>query len=336
MGSLLGSMSQPALSKDASLQEGLQQEPMLRPTPYIPKDLLSSRYHAARKRLFFFDYDGTLAPIVQTPSMAVPSRGTLAALEGLAADPRNVVYVISGRDAAFLETHLGHLARVGFSAEHGAFMREPGVDRPWIDFTARLDMGWMDEVEKVFQHYTELTEGSNIELKKTSITWHYRASDPEWGLSQCKECHKYLEKNLADKPIEISLGKKNLEVTPLAVNKGEIVKRLLYHNPDADFIFCAGDDKTDEDMFRALLFNSTTTGTNANATMDAPLAVTLLESSSPSSSSFPPVQLAIHPESVFTTAVGESSKPTLARWHVHAPEEVVECMLGLVAVRSPL
>ena len=49
------------------------------------------------------------------------------------------------------------------------------------------------------------------------------------------------------------MGKKNLEVRPLAVNKGEIVKRILYFNPDAEFIFCAGDDKTDEDMFRALL-----------------------------------------------------------------------------------
>jgi len=39
------------------------------------------------------------------------------------------------------------------------------------------------------------------------------------------------------------VGKKNLEVRPLAVNKGEIVKRILYMNPDTEFIFCAGDDK---------------------------------------------------------------------------------------------
>jgi hypothetical protein len=41
----------------------------------------------------------------------------------------------------------------------------------------------------------------------------------------------------------VLVGKKNLEVRPLAVNKGEIVRRLMYENPDADFIFCAGDDK---------------------------------------------------------------------------------------------
>lgn len=41
----------------------------------------------------------------------------------------------------------------------------------------------------------------------------------------------------------VLVGKKNLEVRPIAVNKGEIVKRILYFNPDAEFVFCAGDDK---------------------------------------------------------------------------------------------
>jgi len=44
----------------------------------------------------------------------------------------------------------------------------------------------------------------------------------------------------------VLVGKKNLEVRPLAVNKGEIVRRLIYENPEADFIFCAGDDKVGE------------------------------------------------------------------------------------------
>lgn len=41
----------------------------------------------------------------------------------------------------------------------------------------------------------------------------------------------------------VLVGKMNLEVRPIAINKGEIVKRLLYENPDAEFVFCAGDDK---------------------------------------------------------------------------------------------
>lgn len=94
------------------------------------------------------------------------------------------------------------------------------------------------------------TTGSHIEVKKSSITWHYRSSDPEWGLFQCHQCQDLLENNLARKrPIEVLVGKKNLEVRPIAVNKGEIVKRIVYFHPDAEFIFCAGDDKVSQTTY---------------------------------------------------------------------------------------
>lgn len=218
-------------------QMGLQG--MARQTPYIPKDQLEGLYKSAKKRLFLFDYDvrwlffwckwtllthrtqGTLAPIVKIPSMATPSEATLEALERLSADPQNLVYIISGRDGEFLEQHLGHLHNVGFSAEHGGFVRERG-SKEWTNFTKSLDMSWMSEVEEIFRYYTEVcaclcfpgglevwtpwctaygpngpegmdallmlflscvqrTTGSHIEVKKSSITWHYRGADPEWG-----------------------------------------------------------------------------------------------------------------------------------------------------------
>ena len=128
------------------------------------------------------------------------------------------------------------------------------------------------------------------------------------------------------------MGKKNLEVRPLAVNKGEIVKRILYFNPDAEFVFCAGDDKTDEDMFRALLLFPQGPADHAptHVTLDPPLSVTLLASSKEDAEKYQPVDLAIERDAIFTTAVGHSSKRTLAVWHVTTPEEVVEHMLHLV------
>ena len=128
---------------------------LARQTPYIPIDQLLGLYTKAKNRLFLFDYDGTLAPIVKTPSMAVPSEATLEALEKLSMDPKNLVYIISGRDGAFLEQHLGHLKNVGFSAEHGGFVRERG-SKQWVNFTKNLDMDWMGEVEEIFKYYTEV------------------------------------------------------------------------------------------------------------------------------------------------------------------------------------
>lgn len=43
-----------------------------------------------------------------------------------------------------------------------------------------------------------------------------------------------------------------------------------------------------------------------------------------------PVELVIRPEAIFSTAIGASSKKTLASWHVTTPEEVIQSMLELV------
>lgn len=299
-----------------------------RQTPALPTHRMLERYSLATKRLFLLDYDGTLAPIVKTPSMAVPTEDTLTALTALAADPRNLVYIISGRDGAFLEQHLGHISGLGMSAEHGGFIRAPGI-KEWTNFTESLDMSWMAEVLEVFKYYTERTTGSHIEIKKSSITWHYRSSDPEWGQFQCRQCQDLLENNVAHKrPIEVLVGKKNLEVRPIAINKGEIVKRIIYLNPDAQFVFCAGDDKTDEDMFRSLQF----TEVPLPYTMDPPLSVSLVAEER--TREYARVELQLTPEDLFTTAVGHPSKRTLAKWHVTSPLEVVAELLKLVGIHK--
>lgn len=89
-------------------------------------------------------------------------------------------------------------------------------------------------------------------------------ADPEFGAFQAKECQNHLENAVLSKlPVEILVGKKNLEVRPTIVNKGEIVKRLLGQHPDVEFVMCAGDDKTDEDMFRALAGLNNSSSANA-------------------------------------------------------------------------
>ncbi|KAJ3764074.1 trehalose-6-phosphate phosphatase [Lentinula raphanica] len=336
----------------------------LTPSPSIASQ--PGRPRAKPTRLFFFDYDGTLAPIVKVPSAAVPSEQALNALNNLCKDERNLVYIISGRDADFLDQHLGSVGTadggrgLGFSAEHGGFVKEPrngteGSSSTWRNFTSKLDMSWMSEVYEVFRYYTERTTGSHIEVKKSSITWHYRGADPEWGQFQCRQCQDLLENNVAHKrPIEVLVGKKNLEVRPIAVNKGEIVKRLVYKHPEVEFIFCAGDDKTDEDMFRALRqfterpspeaheTDDSKSSDKAEFVMEAPLSVTLVDDnddeegqvSHSSNNKYPPIKIHLAPEAVFTVAVGHSSKRTLASWHVTSPAEVVGAVEGLLGLSN--
>nr|XP_019013514.1 trehalose-phosphatase [Kwoniella pini CBS 10737]OCF52295.1 trehalose-phosphatase [Kwoniella pini CBS 10737] len=300
-------------------------------TPALDVGKFSQAYKSSKKRLLLFDYDGTLTPIVKVPAHAVPTERTLNAISTLAQDPKNVVYLISGRDGDFLEEHWGHVANLGMSAEHGSFVKQPG-DEDFTNMTEALDMSWMSEVEEIFKYYTERTTGATIEVKKASITWHYRNADPDFGEFQCKQCLDLLESSLAPRrPIEILVGKKNLEVRPLAVNKGEIVKRLMYENPDADLIFCAGDDKTDEDMFRSLRTVFPPGGVQGSEPiiMKPPVAVT--STLDPEEvAELKDVELHIRPDEIFATTVGPPAKKTLAGWHVTCPEEVVDALESIL------
>lgn len=118
--------------------------------PALDLTTVKSAFKSANKRLMMFDYDGTLTPIVKTPSMAVPSALLLSTLERLAEDPNNLIYIISGRDAEFLMLHLGHIKNLGFSAEHGGFLKEPNTDK-WINLTEGIDMSWRADVEDIFR-----------------------------------------------------------------------------------------------------------------------------------------------------------------------------------------
>ena len=261
-------------------------------TPALDKTRLLACYRRAKRRLFMFDYDGTLTPIVKDPQAAIPTDRVIRTIKTLAKDKRNNVWIISGRDQAFLDEWMGHISELGLSAEHGSFVRLPQQD-DWQNLTESLDMSWQADVMDVFQHYTERTQGSFIERKRIALTWHYRRSDPEYGAFQAEECRKHLEATVVKKfDVEVMRGKANLEVRPRFVNKGEIAKRLVAEygagpEKQLDFVFCTGDDFTDEDMFRAL-----------KAT-DLPK------------------------EQVFSVTVGASSKQTLAGWHLLEPSDVI-------------
>ncbi|KAJ9118440.1 hypothetical protein QFC24_006271 [Naganishia onofrii] len=171
-------------------------------TPALDRAALAKAYKKANKRLLLFDYDGTLTPIVKVPSQAIPTERTRNAIAALAKDPKNVVWLISGRDGEFLDEHWGGIPNLGLSAEHGSFVKGPGATE-WTNMTEHMDMSWMSEVEEIFRYYTERTSGSTIEVKKASITWHWRQCDPTFGEFQSKQCLDLLESNLTPRrPIE--------------------------------------------------------------------------------------------------------------------------------------
>jgi trehalose-phosphatase len=134
-------------------------------------------------------------------------------------------------------------------------------------------------------------------------------------------------------PVEILVGKKNLEIRPMSVNKGEIVKRILAKNSDTNLVICAGDDKTDEDMFRAL---SAAHYQQKQLASPVPSLKVSSPTSPPSASSVTPQPAVIWQEqnsNLYSITVGPSEKKTHANWHVNTPQQIIQVLETLAALK---
>lgn len=74
---------------------------------------IKESFAKANKRLLLFDYDGTLVDICPHPDKAIAPSSLLDVLKTLSSNPKNEVYVISGRDKAFLESQFKNIDGVG-------------------------------------------------------------------------------------------------------------------------------------------------------------------------------------------------------------------------------
>ena len=237
----------------SSLPRVFQRSSTIAQTPVRPLQEagILSIYGTATTRLLLFDYDGTLTNIVNVASQAVIPNELLTWLSILASEPRNTVWVISGRDKIFLEVKLGNLKHIGLVAEHGAFMRRPNTSA-WENLAATADLSWQTDVKQAFEAFMTRFPGSFIEKKEVAVVLHYRQAEiQQLAALYAAECKAALEWQFENSPVEIVNGKCVVEARPADCDKGHIVRRIIdeinHSTGDSpEFVLCAGDDITDE------------------------------------------------------------------------------------------
>jgi trehalose 6-phosphate synthase/phosphatase len=209
---------------------------------------LVGRALAGGKRIaLFLDYDGTLREIERQPNAAKPTPELEELLHRLSQHPNLDVTILSGRSQENLEAFLGAYP-VRLIAEHGAAWRPP-VHKEWDRLDKNLNYAWKEELLPILRIYEQATPGSFIEEKHSSIVWHYRKADEEFGSWKANQLTEDLSALTANHPIKVRHGKKMVEVTAAENNKGAAVTRVLEQNNNYGAILCAGDDLTDESMF---------------------------------------------------------------------------------------
>ena len=202
----------------------------------------------------FLDYDGTITPIRQNPSLGLISKRAKNLLCRVSENPSCRVAVISGRSLKDVRRLVG-IDNVIYGGNHGLELAGPQVRfRPPV---TEKNKGTLKKIKRDLHNKLRCVKGVLIEDKVLSLSVHYRLVSPKnVGLVKAT-FSQATEHYLSRKEIQIRPGKKVLEVfPPVDWGKGKAVQWLLQNisfqnNARATPIYI-GDDVSDEDAFKLL------------------------------------------------------------------------------------
>lgn len=206
------------------------------PFPNLPPPPIALLNGAA----LFLDFDGTLAPIADTPDGVAVDDALFATLQTLRARLDGRLAIVSGRSVETL--HALGFGDFLIAGTHGLEFAHPGEA---IDAPPRLPA--IDAVETAFNHFADDKPGILVERKTISVGLHFRGA-PIWEA----EAGDLAAVLAARHGLTIQRGKMLFELRPGGADKGSAVQRLMQQSPMIGGIpVFIGDDVTDEEGFAA-------------------------------------------------------------------------------------
>ncbi len=190
------------------------------------------------RSLIAFDFDGTLAPIVEDPEKARAHPGAAAALRHLAKSVGTVA-IITGRPAA-LAVEYGRFADVGGLVVLGHYGRERWENG--VLATPEEPGGVAEARVKLSKILRTAPEGVVMEDKGHALAVHTRrAAEPEVALERLRSIVAALAERSG---LALEPGRMVLELRPPGVDKGASLRALAAER-DAAAVLYAGDDLGD-------------------------------------------------------------------------------------------
>jgi trehalose 6-phosphate phosphatase len=229
----------------------------------LPGALIGALRELARVRrlLVALDFDGTLAPEVDSPEQARALPEARTAVLRLLELPNTRVALVSGRSLRSLIEVADLPDDTLLVGSHGIEIRldEPGD-------TVSLNTAELEQVEVLHEVLGEVAEAIDqvwLEPKPAGFALHTRLATEH--NSRVAHLVALSEAQAEVENLTVREGKNVLEFSVRSTTKGEAVEHLRRYVA-ADAVLYAGDDVTDEDAFAALLPHDVGVKSGAGAT----------------------------------------------------------------------
>lgn len=200
-----------------------------------------------RRLLVALDFDGTLAPEVDSPDAARAIPEARDAVLRLLAMPNTRVALVSGRSLRSLIEVADLPDNTLLVGSHGIEIR---LDDPYDRVS--LDTAELEQVEVLHEVLGEVADSIDhvwLEAKPAGFALHTRlATEHDSRLAHLVALS---EAQAEVDSLTVRQGKNVLEFSVRSTTKGEALEHLRRYTA-ADAVFYAGDDVTDEDAFAAL------------------------------------------------------------------------------------
>lgn len=193
---------------------------------------------------FFFDFDGTLTEIAETPGAVIVEERAREALRILFEATSGALAIVTGREIDAIDRLLAPL-KLPVAGVHG-YERRNGAKTV---STSHAEESAARTIEVVLNSYVSLHPGLLLEKKRGAIALHYRLR-PELE-AMCVSLAEDLTRRFED--VILTRGKMVVEIRLHTATKGTAIGDFMKEKPFKGRIpLFAGDDVTDEDGFAAV------------------------------------------------------------------------------------
>lgn len=215
----------------------------------VPRELIEAvrRLSRTSRLTVALDFDGVLAPIVDTPAQAQSTPENAQAVADLVGLSATTVALVSGRSLENLRNVSGAPDGALLVGSHGAEY-DLGEGHVGVALTAEEERT-LGELRRIVDEVAGRHEGVRIETKPAGFALHIRGMESDEGRRALNDASRAV--SAAAPGVTQRPGKEVLEFSVVAATKGDAMQRLRLHTAATAMLY-AGDDVTDEDAFGAL------------------------------------------------------------------------------------